>query len=283
MNNLDRIKLALEFIEQHLTESIQLKDIASTVNFSEYHFHRMFRALTGYPLKGYLRRRRLYLAALDIINDIDSLANIAQRYQFSSQSSFTVAFKQMHGITPGDMRRRDDCKKFGRMALNDIELKRPNGLLKEPTLVDLQSFTVVGLDCDVKYSQLLKEDNPINQLWNKARNQYPLIDKKPLYAVYHYDPSELHLEDILFTYMVGFAYEGEDVLAKEFIQKKIPESSYLLFHVNLENISLFDIYDYIDEQWIPQSDYILSEKPDFEIHHKTETSSLVDIYISIEE
>ena len=87
MNNIDYIKMAIEDIEEHLTDDIGLKDIADNVNFSEYHFHRLFKSLTGYSLKDYIRKRRLTLAAIDLSNGM-SIIEVSNKYLFSSQSSF---------------------------------------------------------------------------------------------------------------------------------------------------------------------------------------------------
>lgn len=284
MRNIQCINIAVDYLEQHLTENIGLRDISNVVNFSEYHFHRMFRGITGYTLKDYILRRRLYLSAIDIVNEVDSIANISQKYQFSTQSSFTVAFKQMHGLTPGELRREQlDYKVFGRLILNDIVLDKPLGLQKEPGLVILQSFTVIGLQCETKYSQLEKEDNPINRIWMSSLETLSSlkdkVDNTFLYSVYQYDPEKINHEDISFIYTLGYKCDDIDLISDKIVKKVLPMGRYVVFQVDLNKGNLFNVYDYIDEQWFPQSEYILSSNPDFEVHHP---NNIVDIYISIE-
>lgn len=287
MSNLSSIKRSLEYIESHIKDKIELKEIAGYVNFSEYHLHRMFRGITGYTLKDYVRKRRLYLAALDIMNHRDTLVNIAHDYQFSSQASFSVAFKQMHGLTPSEVRQSKRIQPFGEVALNRIELKRPDGLMKEPILVHLDGFSVTGLDCQTNYNQLVKEDNPINRLWMSIQQQLNMDEEMSLYAVYQYNPAEIHLDNISFTYLLGFKNDEDKSCHIGSTVNHIPESPYLLFQVDTSKTDLFDVYDYIDENWLPHSDYILSEVADFEVHkinnstHKN--ANIVDIYISVKE
>ena len=51
-----RLSKALEFIDQHLDQSIRLDDIAKSSYFSPYHFHRIFHALVGETVNDYVTR-----------------------------------------------------------------------------------------------------------------------------------------------------------------------------------------------------------------------------------
>jgi AraC family transcriptional regulator len=61
---LESINKAIAFIESNATTDIQLKDIATQANLSQYHFHRVFKSLTGDTTKDFLTRLRLEKAAL---------------------------------------------------------------------------------------------------------------------------------------------------------------------------------------------------------------------------
>ena len=57
-------------------------------------------------LKDYIRKRRLFFAASDLIsNSSKSLAEIAQDYGYSDQSTFSRAIKSEYGQTPAELRR----------------------------------------------------------------------------------------------------------------------------------------------------------------------------------
>ena len=62
MNGVFALQRAIDFIEEHLTESIDYGDVAGQIYCSTYHFQRMFRAVTGYTLGEYIRFRRLSMA-----------------------------------------------------------------------------------------------------------------------------------------------------------------------------------------------------------------------------
>lgn len=52
---------ALQYIEEQLSEEIDMKQVARIALCSEYHFKRMFSFLAGISLTEYIRKRRLTL------------------------------------------------------------------------------------------------------------------------------------------------------------------------------------------------------------------------------
>lgn len=66
MDWITRMNSALDYIENNLENYIDYKKIAQVAHCSEYHFPRMFSAISGISLSEYIRRRRLTLAAFDI-------------------------------------------------------------------------------------------------------------------------------------------------------------------------------------------------------------------------
>ncbi|MEV0275931.1 AraC family transcriptional regulator [Streptomyces sp. NPDC050610] len=102
---LERLNEALEHIEGHLDQQIEMTELARIAVTSEYHFRRMFSALAGLPLSEYIRRRRLTVAGADVLAGRHTLLDIAVRYGYSSGEAFARAFRAVHGIGPGEARR----------------------------------------------------------------------------------------------------------------------------------------------------------------------------------
>lgn len=92
-------------IEQHLSEDLDVDELAAAMGTTGYHTRRMFSALAGMPVSEYIRRRRMTVAAADVIGDEDLLA-IAVRYGYSSIEAFGRAFRAVHGARHGDVRRQ---------------------------------------------------------------------------------------------------------------------------------------------------------------------------------
>ena len=57
----------IELVEKHLSEQIDVNVLARTLGTTEYHLRRMFSSLAGMPLSEYVRRRRMTVAAADVV------------------------------------------------------------------------------------------------------------------------------------------------------------------------------------------------------------------------
>ena len=105
MEHIDSIQKALEFIENRLTDTLNVRDIVSHVNFSQYHYQRIFASFVGEPIMEYVKKRRLSLAALELCDTDYPIIDIALKYGYGSHEGFTRAFKSYHGITPAKCRK----------------------------------------------------------------------------------------------------------------------------------------------------------------------------------
>ena len=102
---LERLNEALEHVESHLDEQIDVTELARIAMTSEYHFRRMFSALAGVSLSEYVRRRRLTVAGAEVLAGERTLLDIAVRYGYGSGEAFARAFRAVHGVGPGEARR----------------------------------------------------------------------------------------------------------------------------------------------------------------------------------
>jgi AraC-like DNA-binding protein len=98
VNWFEMVNKATKYIEAHITEDIILEDIAKECNVSYYYFVKTFTMITGYTLKEYIRNRRITLASYEVSNTQHRILDIALKYGYSSNESFSRAFKKIHGI-----------------------------------------------------------------------------------------------------------------------------------------------------------------------------------------
>lgn len=102
---LERLNEALNHLEAGLDREVDVTEAARIAAVSEYHFRRLFSALAGMPLPVYVRRRRMTLAAAEVLAGERTLLDIAVRYGYGSGEAFARAFRSVHGIGPGEARR----------------------------------------------------------------------------------------------------------------------------------------------------------------------------------
>lgn len=107
---MDGWNTAIGLIEDKLTcdnggaDDIDVNELARTAFTTEHHFRRMFSSLAGMPLSEYIRRRRLKLAAAEIIEGDAAIQDIAVKYGYSSADAFSRAFRVIHGVGPTQAR-----------------------------------------------------------------------------------------------------------------------------------------------------------------------------------
>jgi AraC family transcriptional regulator len=94
----------VERVEDHLTDDLDVAALSTGLGTTEYHLRRMFSSLAGMPLSEYIRRRRMSVAAADVLGDGD-LLSIAVRFGYGSTEAFGRAFRAVHGVGPADVRR----------------------------------------------------------------------------------------------------------------------------------------------------------------------------------
>ena len=99
-----RILKVQMYIQQNLDRDLSLKELAGKSYFSEYHFHRIFRAVVGEPLKEHIRRLRLERAASDLKHTNNSIINIAFDAGYQTHEAFTRAFRAFFGCSPSGFR-----------------------------------------------------------------------------------------------------------------------------------------------------------------------------------
>lgn len=99
MDWLESIRKSIDYMETHLLTLDSTQEVADAVYLSHYYLQKGFRVMTGYSMAEYIRNRRLYLAALDIIADKERLIDLASKYGYDTPESFSRAFSRFHKAT----------------------------------------------------------------------------------------------------------------------------------------------------------------------------------------
>ena len=97
---------AEHYIQTHLAEPLTLERIASSVNLSPFHFHRLFTEFFGRTPSQYILSCRIANAKLALLRESCSVSTVASTCGFSSQTYFCYKFKSETGMTPLQYRRK---------------------------------------------------------------------------------------------------------------------------------------------------------------------------------
>ncbi len=95
-----RLKNALYYVQKFYDCDISIKKAAEQCGFSESHFMKLFRELTGMSFNAYLVDYRLQLAAKQLSETDNKVIDIMENCGFHNQSYFTRAFQKKYQKSP---------------------------------------------------------------------------------------------------------------------------------------------------------------------------------------
>lgn len=151
------IQAAIAYIEENLTEEIDVHDVAARAYVSAYHFQRIFSAVCGMPLGEYIRCRRLTLAAQELTRGM-KVIDAAMKYGYDSPDSFTRAFRRLHGVLPSQAGLPGVMLRS--FAPMNISSRSEGRSMMDYRIVEKAPFTVVGytrkFSTDTSYQEIPK-------------------------------------------------------------------------------------------------------------------------------
>jgi len=96
------VKLVREYIEANYPENLSLQQLAEIAQLSSFHLTLVFRHAVGLPPHAYLNQVRVNRAKALIMAG-EPIAQVAYATGFVDQSHLTRRFKQILGVTPGQL------------------------------------------------------------------------------------------------------------------------------------------------------------------------------------
>ncbi len=141
MDYITGIQNAINYIETHLTDEIEIEKVASEAAMSTFYFQRIFGILCGVTLGDYIRFRRLTLAGIELASRETKIIDIALKYGYETAESFTRAFTKFHGITPSNAKaNKDKLKHFSRLS---VKITLSGGNIMDYKVVEKEAFAII--------------------------------------------------------------------------------------------------------------------------------------------
>lgn len=295
-----RINKVMDYIEANLCETHTLEELAAVANFSRFHFHRIFLAMTGETPFQFLTRIRLEKAAnLLLVNDRISISEVAFQCGFSSLALFSRTFRQMFKKSPTDWKscsgnptNKSDSSQSnqGKTKSNHSQQQSNSGITSEvspayfcPETKTLKWRTTMKLNKSIEVKEFPKmtvaylrhtgpyQGNPglfqklVGELcqWAGPRGLFNQPDPKML-VVYHDDPKVTRQEKLRIS--VSLTVPPETKVEGKIGKMEIAAGSYAVGRFEVDSREFSEAWDWMYGTWLPQSGYQPDDGPCFEIY-----------------
>ncbi len=274
-----RMMTVLEYIENNLDDSLNLESLSQRSNFSPFHFHRQFRAFTGYPVYKMIQLLRLYRASKELAFSMTkSISDIAYDAGFENAESFSRAFKAILQKTPSNFRANPDWESWHHL-LSYKTIKRSNTV--QVNIIKFPATMIAALEHHGPEHLVYNTSRKFIE-WRQANGIKP--GQGNTYAVHYTDPVSTLPED----YRLDICVSVEAPVLKNpqgVVNKTIPagRSAVARHHGSRDYIPAAD---YLYREWLPKSGEELRDYPPF-FHYLNvgpdvkDKDMITDIYLPI--
>ncbi len=302
-----RINEAIDYINRNLDQDLSLQELSRIASFSPFHFHKLFKAVIGETPGDYVARIRVENGAMKLIHNRHlSITEIALDCGFSSNATFTRAFKKMYGVSPSAYRQQNQNRKIGKADRKNSQFFRGEmgydhfrvaTQIRNREEFESMKVEVKQLpDFHVAYVRHLEgyDEGVYNEGISRA------FDK----AAQWVGARDLFRKD---TVCMGIFYEHGDVTAAEkrrydaafTIPPEVKEGSgevgvqditggtYAIVHIEVKNeeegsfaraiSEMGKAFDYLYGEWLPDSPYQLADKPCLELYLTPQDAPVIKI------
>ena len=249
-----RINKVVAYINNHLDETLDLKILANEAALSDFHFHRIFKALKGEAIGGYITRLRLEATARLLRYTALTIEEIAFNIGYETPASLSKAFKKQYGISPTEYRTNKDTYIMKKEIIN------PDLALKAPKIVTLEPKNLIYVALTGAYGSL-DYGKAYEQLWAVIKAQ-KLFTKGIESICISYDDPKI-TEGSLQRSDVCLAIHKPATPQEEVSCKTLAGGKYAVFFYPGSYENLSQVYD-TAVRWVIDHEYTLREEPFFE-------------------
>jgi len=306
-----RINRVLDYIQENLEEEFRLDSLARIAGFSPFHFHRIFKSMTGEALFQFIQRLRLEKAASQLLmNPQKQVTDIAFDCGFSGSAPFARAFRESFGMSASQWRRskyskqgkisgkidktpgneRQDCRVslhyndgnqiYWRLTMNQGKTK------VQAEVKELPAMPVAYLRHTGPYmndAELFRSLFTRLISWAAPRGLLNFPESK-LMSVYHDDPAVT--EENKHRVSCCLSVPPQTEVSGEVGLMTIPAGKYALARFELAVGEYEAAWNAVFRDWLPQSGWQCDDRPCFELYHNNcdehpEKKSILDICIPV--
>ena len=260
-----RLEECVDYIESSLKCEIDLDILCSISCLSRLYFPRLFEAVTDIPLSEYIRRRRMTLAARELLEGDKKVIDVAFDYGYSTPESFSRAFKSVHGVPPSALKSENPkVKSYPRLTFA-ISIRGDAAM--DYKIIEKSAFDVLGLSLRTtdKDGKNFKE---IPEFWQKICSdgtEDELCKFSAEDGIMYGICFDLE-EDGYFKYAAGVPYAGGE--KDNFEVMTIPAAKWAIFEcIGPMPDAIQKVWKRIFSEWLPATEFEMASLPQIEMYY----------------
>lgn len=271
-----RIDRVIDYLREHLDRPVKLTELAEVACFSEFHFHRIFTAVSGETLNSFTNRLRLEKAARLLRYSGQDLTDIALDCGFSSSATFSRAFRSGYEISPSQFRKSGEIKKS--KICKELFPKDEYGL---PMSAEEKraAFPVRLIDIPERQSAYIRVTNAFEMdtvlaafktviEWAKSEG---VFSEGILFGMSvddpHVTPKHLYRYEVCLA--SGLPFQCMEGMSK----LKMPAMQYAVIKVSGDIHKVATAWDYLYRDWLINSAYEPEHAPALEVFQDKESAT----------
>jgi AraC family transcriptional regulator len=258
-----RIARVIEAIIVDPAAPHSVESLAALAHFSPFHFHRIYRALTGESVAATVRRVRLVQAANRLKDGGASVTEAAIDAGYDSTQSFARAFRDLTGLSPTGFQAQQQALTVDRPAV---------------TIVEWPATTIFAL----------RHDGPITTIPHCYRRlqrwavEHGLCwSELPRIGIGYGDPEQ----DEGFHYLAGLMLSAGFTDADGLERHELPGGRYGTYRLIGSHTLIAPTFQALFGGWLPQSGLEPDDRPALELYHQptADSAHVTDLLIPIRE
>ncbi len=262
MEWIDRLNSAIRYMEEHLTDEIDYEQLGRIACCSSWHFQRMFSYMAGIPLSEYIRRRKMSLAAVDLLSSDARIIDIAEKYGYRSPTAFNRAFQSIHGTAPSSIRQEGISVRSFPPITFKITVKGVEEM--NYRIETKEAFRIVGVSVPLE-KEIEKNFAVIPSKWQEIslngtlQTLAQMMNQEPMGVL---GVSTCNEEEP-WRYYIAVSTSLE---AGDYEEYTVPAATWAIFPGEGTNQSIQELERRIVTEWLPTSGYEYGNAPDIEVY-----------------
>lgn len=276
MDKKELINQSIEYILQHLNEDIGVKDVADHFHFSEFYFNRVFKAVTGENVYGFIKRLKMDQSAIDIkLKKSKTITDIGLDYGYSP-SNYSTAFRQHHCASPTEFRKSTSVVSINN-PFHPEKIEHFQSYQDYASKIKFQEIE----DFIVIYERMIGDYYELKEKWFQFMDTYKDYIKEDTLMIerFYDDPVIASLNSCICDLCIT---ANKNCTLENVV--KIKGGRFATYHFEGQISDIFYTLQGIFSVWLPKSGHEMSERYGLNVYRNIDwnnDSVIMDLYIPI--